>query len=201
MRIGVFGGSFDPVHYGHLLLADCCREACRLDQVWFIPAAQSPHKRDATPTPGVQRLEMLQLAVAGDPGFIVSSVEIDRGGISYTVDTLEQLHRDRPSDELFLLMGADTLDDLPRWRQPQRICELTLPVVVHRGGAPEPNWEALRALTTPDRFQSSRALSVEMPVHAVSSREIRARVAQGRSIRFRTPRAVEKYIETHALYR
>src|SRR5262249_53628533 len=106
MRLGLFGGSFDPVHYGHLLLAECCRVQCRLDAVWFAPAAIPPHKQDQTLAPAVDRIEMLKLAIGGHEPFQVYTGEIDRGGLSYTVDTLKRLHAEDSSRELFLLMGA-----------------------------------------------------------------------------------------------
>src|SRR6185295_4732710 len=93
-RLGIFGGSFDPVHYGHLLLAECCREQCRLDEVWFVPAAVPPHKQGRELTPAEQRIEMLQLAIGGHTAFKVSRLEIDRGGVSFTVDTLAELRRE-----------------------------------------------------------------------------------------------------------
>ena len=201
MRLGVFGGSFDPVHYGHLLLAESCREQCRLDQVWFLPAAVPPHKRDRELSPGSQRVEMLRLAVAGHEYFQVATLELDRGGISYTVDTLREIHRQQPAAELFLLMGADSLVDLPAWREPDAICRMAIPVAVRRAGAPEPDFEILQPVVDAARLQMIRRHQVEMPVVGFSSRDVRARIGAGQSVRYRTPRAVEKYIEVHGLYR
>lgn len=201
MRLGILGGSFDPVHLGHLLLAEACREQCQLDQVWFMPAAVSPHKQEQAGTPGEQRLEMLKLAVAGYEPFLVSDLELRRGGVSYTVDTLEALKAQEPLRELFFLMGADSLADLPSWREPARICELAVPVVVRRAGAAEPNFSGLASLVSAARLGEIKKHQAQMPLIELSSREIRRRVAEGRSIRFQTPRAVEKYIETHGLYR
>lgn len=200
MRVGLFGGSFDPVHYGHLLLAETCREQCRLDEVWFIPAAVPPHKQEQGRTAARLRVEMLELAVGGDEHFRVVTLEIDRGGVSYTVDTLEVVHQQRPSDELFLLMGADTLFDLPTWRNPVRICELVIPVVVRRAGSPSPDLSILTGIASPQRIAAVEKHQVEMPILDLSSREIRRRVATGESIRYRTPRAVEKFIQTNSLY-
>src|SRR5262245_26343708 len=132
MRLGLFGGSFDPVHYGHLLLAETCRESAQLDQVWFVPAAVSPHKQGHSVTVAAHRIQMLRLAIAGHSPFDVCDYEIARGGVSYTVDTLEEVRKKLPDAELFLLMGADSLADFPTWRQPERICELALPLIVHR---------------------------------------------------------------------
>src|SRR5690242_13897575 len=121
MRLGIFGGSFDPVHYGHLLLAECCRETLRLDEVWLIPAAVPPHKQLRELADGKHRLQMLELALGGHEQIRASAVELERGGISYTVDTLAAVRDRSPAAELFLLMGADSLHDLPNWREPARI--------------------------------------------------------------------------------
>ena len=201
MRLGIFGGSFDPVHLGHLLLAETCREEARLDEVWLMPAATPPHKRQAALASGKQRIEMLELAIAGHSALRVSRLEIDRGGVSYTVDTLRELRDQRPVDELFLLMGGDTLADLPHWREPGVILELAMPLCVQRHGAPPPHYEAIAGLVSAERLERIRELRIEMPIVELSATEIRDRVRDGRSIRYRTPRAVEKYIETQALYK
>ncbi|MBI2825271.1 MAG: nicotinate-nucleotide adenylyltransferase [Planctomycetia bacterium] len=201
MRLGLLGGSFDPVHFGHLLLAECCREQRRLDEVWFLPAAVPPHKQGRELTPAGERIEMLELAIGGHEAFTVSRLEIDRGGVSYTVDTLAELRRDDPARELFFLLGADSLADLPRWKDPQRICELAMPVVVNRAGAAEADFSVLASLVSAERLAEIRRHQVEMPQIGLSASDIRRRVAAGQSIRYRTPRAVEKYIETHKLYR
>jgi nicotinate-nucleotide adenylyltransferase len=201
MRFGLYGGSFDPVHYGHLLLAECCREQCRLDAVWFAPAAVPPHKQDRQLSPVADRIEMLKLAIGGHKAFSLYLGEVERGGISYTVDTLEKLHAEHPGDLWFLPMGADSLADLPNWRKPQRICELATPVVVRRTGSPEPDNTVLGKLMSPERLAIARENRVKMPVIELSASDIRRRAADGQSIRYRTPRAVEKYIQTHGLYR
>ena len=200
MRLGLFGGSFDPVHYGHLLLAECCREQCRLGQVWFFPAGVPPHKQGRELTAASSRIEMLQLAVAGDEGFVVNRYEVDRGGVSYTVDTLRHIRAEDPDAELFLLLGADMLDDLPTWREAARVCELATPITVARPGVGQPDFNCLAGVAPPERIDLIRRHQVEMPEVGFSSTEIRRRVADGLSIRYRTPRAVEKYIQTHQLY-
>jgi nicotinate-nucleotide adenylyltransferase len=200
MRLGIFGGSFNPVHYGHLLLAECCREACRLDEVWLVPAATAPHKQGRQLAPGKARLEMLELALAGSEQLRPSSIELDRGGVSYTVDTLAQIHDQQPDDQLFLLMGADSLGDLATWREPRRICELALPIVVRRAGSPPPELDLLAAFVGPDRLAEIARWQVEMPIIELSSTDLRTRAATGKSLRYRTPRAVEKSSETHGLY-
>jgi nicotinate-nucleotide adenylyltransferase len=201
MRLGLLGGSFDPIHYGHLLLAESCREQCGLDEVWFLPAATPPHKQDRSLTPAAERIEMLELAIGGQGTFRVCRAEVDRGGVSYTVDTLAKLTAEDKSRQLFFLLGADSLDDLPHWREPARICELATIVVVGRPGAPTPNYAVLAPLVSAARLDDIRRHQVEMPPLGLSSSDIRQRVAAGRSIRYRTPRAVEAYIEAHNLYR
>ena len=195
MRLGIYGGSFDPVHYGHLLAAEQCREQCALDELWFVPAAVPPHKRDEALTPGQQRAEMLELAVAGMPHFRVSRIELDRAGPSYTVDTLLALQQNDPSRELFLVLGADSVSDFPTWREPRRIAELATLLVVNRGHTP-PDLTCLAELTGP-----RAPIVVSMPAVDLSATDIRRRIRERRSIRFMTPRAVEVYLGEHELYR
>ena len=201
MRLGLFGGSFDPVHYGHLLLAECCREQCRLDAVWFLPAAVPPHKLDRELTPAARRIEMLELAIAGNPALAVCRYETDRGGVNYTVDTLAHFRDEDPCRDLFFLLGADMLLDLPRWRNAAEVCKLAVPVVVRRPGAGPIDFECLRGFVTPERLEHVRRHQVEMPEIGISATELRRRVLSGESIRYQVPRAVEMYIETHGLYR
>jgi nicotinate-nucleotide adenylyltransferase len=200
MRLGIYGGSFDPVHYGHLLLAECCREALRLDEVWLVPAAVPPHKQDRQRASAKARLEMLELALSGHEQLRASAIEIERGGVSYTVETLAAIREEQPETTLYLLMGADSLHDLPTWREPARICELALPVVVCRGGSSPPDFGALASLVAADRLAEIKAAQVQMPLIELSSTDLRHRAAAGHSLRFRTPRAVEKYIGAQRLY-
>jgi nicotinate-nucleotide adenylyltransferase len=190
MRVGVFGGTFDPVHLGHLILSEQCREQARLDRVLLIPAPRPPHKLERASTPFAQRVEMLQLAIAGYPVFQVSEMEKDRPGPSYTVDTLRQLRDQQPDDELFLLIGSDCLPDLPRWHEPLQIAELATLLVVSRPGWPVP-------LQLPERF---RIQVIDTPLIDIASSHLRERVRLGRSIRYLVPRAVECYIQAHRLY-
>jgi nicotinate-nucleotide adenylyltransferase len=201
MRLGILGGTFDPVHYGHLVLAECCREHCRLDRVLFLPAAVPPHKTTYGVSASADRVEMLKLAIGGHPQFEISTYEIDRGGVNYTFETLAAIGNDSSDAELFFLLGSDSLNDLPRWREPRRICELATLAVAQRAGSPEPNWQALAPLVSPERLEAYRACQTTMPQIGISSNDLRRRVAEGRSIRYQTTRAVEKYIETHGLYR
>lgn len=200
MRLGILGGSFNPIHYGHLLLAEWCREAARLDRLWLMPAATAPHKQQANAVSGEIRATMVELALAGNRQLELSRFELERGGVSYTVDTLRSLREQLPSAELFLLMGADMLADLPTWRAPGEICMLATPLVVHRHGFPAPDFSVLSSLVPPERLDQFRQQQVEMPVVELSSTEIRRRVAAGQSIRYQTPDAVIEYIEAQRLY-
>lgn len=205
MRLGVFGGSFDPVHLGHLIAAECCREQAGLERVIFVPAALAPHKQDRQPAAAEHRLQMLSLATGGHPDFSVSRLEIDRGGVSYTVDTLAALAGEHPSAELLLILGPDALAQLPSWREPRRIVEWHGPLVVEREGLDDvaaiTGTPAVAALLGDEGAARVVASRVSMPAIGVRSSQLRAAVAAGRSIRFRTPRAVEAYIAAQRLYR
>ena len=200
MRIGIYGGTFDPVHLGHLLLAETCREEAQLDEIWFLPNARSPHKQEMSMSAAEHRVQMLLLAIGGHPSFQVRRDEVDRGGLSFTVDTLRDLQAERPDDDLFLLLGADALVDFPSWKQPQEICQLASPVVVGRPDSPDPDFSTIEAWLTDRGRKLIRDVRIEMPQVDMSSSDIRRRIESGRSIRFRTPRAVEEYILTNRLY-
>jgi nicotinate-nucleotide adenylyltransferase len=201
VRLGIFGGTFDPIHTGHLVLAEQCREQCQLDEVWFVPAALPPHKQDAVISPAKTRCEMIEFAISGNPQFKLSRIELERSGPSYTVATLEQLHAEDPTRELFLLVGADSIRDLPTWYQPQRIMELAAIVAVNRGRDSLGKAESQPPLTDPiARLIADRVRFVQMPGIDISATDIRQRVSQGRSIRYLVPRAVEAYIREHGFY-
>ncbi len=200
MRLGIYGGSFDPVHYGHLLLAESCREQCQLDEVCWVPAAVSPHKQNREGTSWQHRVEMLKLALSGSAHDNISTLEIERGGVSYTVDTLDEIHRLRPEAELYFLMGADSLQDLPTWRDPQQICELAIPTVVGRPGCGPLDFDCLSSLVSAERLGQIKKSQVEMPAMGISSTDLRERVAAGRSIRYQTTRAVEEYIRAQGFF-
>ena len=194
VRLGLFGGTFDPIHLGHLILAEGCREACALDRVWFVVAGAPPHKRGDR-TPVEDRLEMVRIATAGHPAFEVSEIEASRPGPHYSVETLETIHRERPGDALFFLIGADSLVDLPTWREPERIARLATIVVVNRPGLE-------RAGDLPDFGPGAHPLrAVHVPPIGIASHDLRRRWAEGRTIRYQVPRGVEAYIEAQGLYR
>lgn len=201
MRIGLFGGSFDPVHRGHLLLAECCWRQARLDRVEFVPTAQQPLKPRGPVASEADRSAMLRLAIADRPEFALSLIEIERGGVSYTVETLRQLRDEQPDAELFFLMGADSLADFPTWREPAAICELATPVVVRRAGTPPPDFNGLAALVAAERLAEIRALEVEMPATLISSSNIRRLIAEGGAWQSLVPERVAEYIDERGLYR
>jgi nicotinate-nucleotide adenylyltransferase len=195
MRLGLYGGTFDPIHLGHLILAEQCREACALDQVWLIVAGTPPHK-PAARTSAQHRLEMARIAVAGHTKLVVSEIETNRPGPNFSVDTLRAIHQERPDDELFFLIGADSLVDLPGWREPSTVAELATIVVVNR-----PGLESLAPERFPDLGRNARPfLSVTIPPIGIASHDLRARLAEGRSIRSMVPRGVEAYIQAQGLY-
>jgi nicotinate-nucleotide adenylyltransferase len=196
MRLGIFGGAFDPIHNGHLLLAEQCREQCQLDEVWFVPTKIPPHKKAGSLSPDADRVEMLKLATAGRPEFVVSDIELKREDVSWTVDTLRKLHDERPLDEFFLLIGADSLRDFPTWKDPESIARMASIVAVNRGEA------SLGELTV--GLSSEMAGSVRlvtMPGISISATDLRDRVSEGKLIRYLVPRAVEEFIVARSLFR
>lgn len=199
MKIGILGGTFDPVHLAHLLLAETCREECGLDQVRLLPASNPPHKQGETISPAKQRIAMLEFAVAGFPEFVVDRREIKREGLSYTWQTLTEFRDEFPNDELFFLMGSDSLRDLMTWKNPETIAELATLVAVNRGPISE---EQMNAYLEPLPEVIRKAIRfVQMPAVDISASEIRDRARAGRSLRFLTPRPIERYIVEQGLYR
>ncbi len=192
VRIGVFGGTFDPPHVGHLLLASDAREALDLDRLIFVPTGVQPLKADNPPLASAQdRLEMLRLAVADDAYYTVDDAEINRKGLSYTVDTLEHLSQRNPASKLFLLVGEDALATFDKWRNPGRIRELATVALMRRGGSSS-SWledipEGVIEVTT-------RRIDV-------SSTEIRERLRTDKSIKGFVPESVERFIDARGLYR
>ena len=199
MRIGLFGGTFDPVHSGHLLVADAAMDRLHLDSVVFIPAGRPWLKARGDISLGEHRLAMVELAIKCRPGFDVSRVELERPGPTYTVDTLEQMQRELdPGDELFLILGMDSLRELARWRKPARLFELCTVVGVSRPGYEDvvPSW-----LDDVAKGASLRVELVRGPLVSVSGTEIREKVSMGQPVGCRVPKTVEAYILEHRLYR
>ena len=195
--IGLLGGTFDPIHYGHLIIAEATRDQLGLDRIEFLPANDPPHKPDDAVSPVQDRIAMVQAAIDGVPYFTPNCIELERVGPSYTVDTLERLKVRRPEDDFFFIVGGDSLRDFPTWKSPARILELASLAVIDRPGATYdlPGLEA--ALPT----LRERSAFIDAPLIDISATILRARCAEGRSIRFQTPDAVIRYIESTRLYR
>ncbi len=195
VRIGVLGGTFDPVHYGHLRLAEEVREALGLQRVWLIPAFVSPFRTAEQLSDPTHRLQMLQLAAQDNPHFTVSDIEIQRGGVSYTVETLHALQAQLPDTELYLILGADALRGFPTWREPERIVQVCQLAAGVRPDHDLPT--TLNALPEPIR---ARVQPIPTTPLDISASELRQRVRARRSIRYLTPPNVIEYIHQHRLY-
>ena len=183
MRTALYGGSFDPIHHGHLILAREAMEQLALDRIIFIPVAQSPHKLDRTPAPPAVRLAMVRAAIVGESRFECDDSEVKREGPSFTVDTVEVWRAKAPGDELFCLIGEDNVRELPKWRRYDELRKMVRFVVFGRDVSAPPH----------DFPWVNRRVDI-------SATEVRKRVAQGRSIRYLVPEVVREIIETHRLY-
>jgi nicotinate-nucleotide adenylyltransferase len=192
LRLGVFGGSFDPIHFGHLLGADDVRSRLRLNRVLFIPTWHPPHKRGPL-TPYRHRLAMTRLAISGEPGLELCPIEESRPGPSYTVDTLRELHSLYPGAALYLIVGSDQYRDVASWHQPDQLTRLARIVVMSRPGVNQP------ALFPGHRRERVLFRSI-IPV-GISAAAIRARLAKGHSVRYMLPVRVAEYVRRHRLYR
>jgi nicotinate-nucleotide adenylyltransferase len=215
-RLGILGGTFNPIHLGHLVLAEAFRERLALDRVLFVPAGTPPHKSSRGLASALHRYAMVSLAVAGHPGFVASPVELERAGPSYSADTIEALAGDWPGARLFFLMGSDTFLDLPTWRTPERLGQLATLAVGYRAGSafdPEgaaahavlarvgrPGWRRVPPVAAETLAPGECAL-VETRSVDVSAREIRERLRAGESVRYQVPLTVAEYITAHGLYR
>jgi nicotinate-nucleotide adenylyltransferase len=194
-RIGMMGGTFDPIHLGHLAIADDVRDALSLERILFVPAGAPPHKAAAEVTAVEHRVAMVAVAIADNPAFELSRIEVDRPGPSFTVDTVEQLSAEF---EVTVILSAETFHELPTWRAPDRLFAAARVAVVPREGyaAPDPAW-----LSTTFPGREDRVTYVEAPHLGVSSTGIRARIAAGRTVHYLVPAAVAAYIAEHGLYR
>jgi nicotinate-nucleotide adenylyltransferase len=192
VRLGVLGGSFDPPHYGHLILAETARELLALDRVLFVPAGYQWRKAEREMAPAADRCEMVRLAIAGNPAFELSTLEVDREGPSYTDVTLELLAAQLPEAELVFILGRDALADLPNWHAPERVVALATLAVAARAGeaAPGPS----------QAFPGARVEMLTMPLIEISASAVRGRVSSGRSIRYLVPDAVREHIAARGLY-
>lgn len=188
MRIGVFGGSFDPPHTGHLIVAEAVADVLSLDRVHFVPACEQPFKRTKLVASPEDRAEMVGLAVEGNPRFVQDLREIRRGGVSYTVDTLRSIRQHHRTDELFLLVGADAAKVIGEWKDGPALTQLACIVALTRLGTESVEHELISRV-------------IEVPRVDISATQVRRAVCEGRSIRYLVPHAVAQYIEAHGLYR
>jgi nicotinate-nucleotide adenylyltransferase len=195
--IGLLGGTFDPIHYGHLIIAEATRDQLGLERIEFVPANDPPHKPDSTVSPVDDRVAMVNAAIEQIPYFTINCIEMERAGPSYTVETLEQLKTRRPADDFFFIIGGDSLRDFRTWRSPGRILELASLAVIDRPGA---SYDLERIEREMPGLRQ-RTVFIEAPLIEISATSLRRRCWSGRSIRFQTPDAVIDYITSNALYR
>lgn len=198
MNMGVLGGTFDPIHNGHLIVAEETRTRLNLGEVLFVPAGQPWLKANVSILPAEHRVQMVRLAIADKPYFKLSTVEIDRAGLSYTVDTIGELQAQLGAgDELFFILGWDNLAELPQWKEPSRLIKMCRLVAVPRVGYPIPDLKPLEAIIP---GLSQRVILLNRPEVDISASVIRQRAAQGLSIRHLVPELVDEYIRRHKLY-
>lgn len=191
-KIGCMGGTFDPVHIGHLLAAESAKEAARLDEVWFVPTSIPPHK----PQPGTNaesRCEMLKAAIGTNPAFRLETIEMEREGASYTVDTVIALQEREPEAQFYWIIGSDMINDLPNWRRIDELAERLSFIGLERPDQPGNDSEL-------PAFLRRRLMRAAMPPLGISSSDIRRRLKDGRSIRYLVPEAVYDYIRRNDLY-
>jgi len=196
-RIGLFGGTFDPPHLGHLILASEAQTQLELNRLLWILTPEPPHKQDQLITSTEHRLAMVKLAIADNPAFELSSIELDRPGPHYTLDTIKLIAKQNPSADIIPIIGEDSLRDLPTWHQPQELVYACHWIGVMRRPNDEPNLDALEHELP---GISSKIHYVDAPLMEIASREIRSRIANGRSVRYYLPASVYEYIEQHQLY-
>jgi nicotinate-nucleotide adenylyltransferase len=197
-RIGIYGGTFDPPHLGHLILAETAASSLNLETVLFVPAADPPHKHSSIiRAPAHHRLAMVEKAIAGNPRFGLSRVDMDRPGPHYSVEMLRLLHQQYPGSEFLFLIGSDSLRDLPTWSRPAELIELAALGVMRRPG-PSPDLDDLD-VKIPGLRQ--RIVWIDAPLIEISGTVIAGRIAAGLSVRYLVPDAVRLYIESNGLYR
>lgn len=199
-RIGIFGGSFNPVHNAHLAVADAARRELKLDRLLLIPAAIPPHKRGEKLAADEHRLAMLRLAIAGRTGLEIDDRELRKGGVSYTIETLRDLQRENPQAQLVLLLGSDSLLLFPQWKEIDRIFEIAEIAVYPRRGFSREDLPGLAGQFSPEKLERLRGGFLSLPPVDLSATEIRERLARGESLRGLVPEPVEEYLRRHALW-
>jgi nicotinate-nucleotide adenylyltransferase len=196
VNIGVLGGTFDPIHIGHLVIAEEARMKLGFNEILFVPAGRPWLKRDRDITLAVHRVEMVRRAIADNPHFRLCTLEVEHSGPSYTVDTMTMLQKQLGSEtSFFFILGRDTLAELPLWKEPKKLVQLCRLVVPPRIGSKD-----LRHLEVAIPGLRDKIIQLDMPVIGISSSEIRQRISQGLSIRYLVPAEVEKYITEHKIY-
>lgn len=199
-RVGIMGGTFDPIHIGHLIIAERAFWECGLDTVIFIPAGNPPHKTVRPGRPGISdRYEMTRLAIAGNPHFTISDAETDVSHYSYSYETLEAMKEKAPDDHLFFIVGADSVRDMETWMKPDRICAAASLIAARRPGTDDEELAESSALLK-EKYGAD-ILTIDMPLMDFSSSSVRAMIRDGLGARYFVPDAVFDYIETHGLYR
>jgi nicotinate-nucleotide adenylyltransferase len=197
-KIGLLGGTFDPVHTGHLILADMVRDELALEKVLFVPSHNPPHKANKAVSASIHRHQMLSIAIKNMPGCGISDIELCREGYTFTVDTMQQFAASMPEAELYFIIGSDILADLPRWKDFRTLAALTRFAVVHRNQ--EKQEDVIRTIEHLEREYGAKMTLLQLPVLLVSSSEIRLRLHEGRSVRHLLPESVLEYIKEHRLY-
>lgn len=198
-KIGIMGGTFDPIHYGHLVTAEAAYYEYGLDRIYFIPSGQPPHKKDRHVTSSQDRLLMTHLATAANPHFYTSDLEIARHGYTYTVDTILQLHQMMPETEIYFITGADAFSEILTWKDPVTLLNSCDMVAATRPGYSRS--KVIDQVETIMGSNASRLHFLEVPALAISSSDIRKRVHDNKPIRYLLPESVENYIYKHQLYR
>ena len=197
MRIGILGGTFDPIHLGHLIIAEEVRIKLGLNEIIFIPTGQPWLKVDHSVTPAIQRTEIVRLAIKGNPYFKLCTLEVERTGPSYSVDTVAALREQLGAQPLFFILGSDSIEELPLWKEPSRLGQMCKFVVVPRVGLSPPDLNSLE-IAIPG--VTDKVIQLDARVIDISSAEIRTRLAQGLSVRYLVPDEVGRYIARKELY-
>lgn len=196
-KIGIMGGTFDPVHNGHLLIAQSAAEEFHLDQVLFLPTGKSPHKPESQVTEPGLRCRMVQIAIQKNPRFSISTLEAENTKINYTYLTLQKLKQIYPNTQLYFIMGEDSLDDFPTWRNPEEICRLSTVLIAVRNDSGS---GIERKIADFSQFYQADMHMLHAPNFSVSSGEIRERIKKGKSVHYMLPEEVEDFIRQHSLY-
>jgi len=197
-RLGIMGGTFDPIHYGHLVAAETTRIELGLDNVLFIPTGEPPHKADHKITDAELRFNMVEMAISTNKNFMVSRIEIGRNGPSYTIETIRELHSLFPEQGLYFITGTDAMKEIITWREPEEIIKLATVI-----GASRPGYECqdlLERILSEHPSTQGRIFQLEIPALAISSTDIRARVRNNKSIRYLLPEEVQLFIKENRLY-